>query len=269
MLVDRAQGGLTDDGARVVERARRILRELDDITVRRGSRDRGRHWRRAPGNARDDGPMAAPRTAPDALADAPPRPGHRLGREHLGPPPGPARWPVQRRRRAPPRRRSGAHDRAAVRRGVAPRRPGSPSPRRPDRDPAHRARRAQPAPAPVRVGAAPSARPGGGLGRGAAARPGRDRRGTPARLAGDRRPRPGDRPRHRGLPGADGDIDSIRVPELGPRVVALAYQRRPAPSAPARVLFEVLRDVVSAAPPISPVSGSAPRRSRSAAPSRD
>jgi molybdate transport repressor ModE-like protein len=33
VLVDRAQGGLTDDGARVVERARRILRELEDITA--------------------------------------------------------------------------------------------------------------------------------------------------------------------------------------------------------------------------------------------
>lgn len=30
-LVDRTHGGLTDEGARVVERARRILRELDDI----------------------------------------------------------------------------------------------------------------------------------------------------------------------------------------------------------------------------------------------
>ena len=32
-LVDRAHGGLTDDGARVVERARRILRELEDISA--------------------------------------------------------------------------------------------------------------------------------------------------------------------------------------------------------------------------------------------
>src|SRR3954451_12653312 len=30
-LVDRAQGGLTDDGQRVVERARRILHEMDEI----------------------------------------------------------------------------------------------------------------------------------------------------------------------------------------------------------------------------------------------
>lgn len=37
-LVDRAQGGLTDDGARVVERARRILNELDDITADMSSR---------------------------------------------------------------------------------------------------------------------------------------------------------------------------------------------------------------------------------------
>jgi molybdate transport repressor ModE-like protein len=33
VLVDRAQGGLTDDGTLVVERARRILRELDDIAA--------------------------------------------------------------------------------------------------------------------------------------------------------------------------------------------------------------------------------------------
>ena len=32
-LVDRAHGGLTDDGQRVVERARRILREIDEITA--------------------------------------------------------------------------------------------------------------------------------------------------------------------------------------------------------------------------------------------
>lgn len=37
-LVDRAQGGLTEDGARVVERARRILNELDDITADMSSR---------------------------------------------------------------------------------------------------------------------------------------------------------------------------------------------------------------------------------------
>src|SRR6056297_679978 len=38
ILVDRAQGGLTDDGARVVERARRILNEIDDITADMSSR---------------------------------------------------------------------------------------------------------------------------------------------------------------------------------------------------------------------------------------
>jgi LysR family transcriptional regulator, hydrogen peroxide-inducible genes activator len=45
--------------------------------------------------------------------------------------------------------------------------------------------------------------------------------------------------------GVDGDCACVRVPDLPPRVVALAYQRRPAPSAPARALFEVLRAVVS------------------------
>lgn len=32
-LVDRAQGGLTEEGARVVERARRVLNEIDDIAA--------------------------------------------------------------------------------------------------------------------------------------------------------------------------------------------------------------------------------------------
>ncbi|HEY4331863.1 MAG TPA: LysR family transcriptional regulator [Ilumatobacteraceae bacterium] len=38
ILVDRQRGGLTDDGALVVERARRILREMDDISADMASR---------------------------------------------------------------------------------------------------------------------------------------------------------------------------------------------------------------------------------------
>ena len=38
----------------------------------------------------------------------------------------------------------------------------------------------------------------------------------------------------------------VRIPELPPRVVALAYQRRPAPGPPARALFDVLREVLAA-----------------------
>ena len=37
-LVDRQRGGLTDDGGQVVERARRILREMDDISADMASR---------------------------------------------------------------------------------------------------------------------------------------------------------------------------------------------------------------------------------------
>jgi LysR family hydrogen peroxide-inducible transcriptional activator len=37
-LVDRSQGGLTEDGTRVVERARRILNEIDDISADMSSR---------------------------------------------------------------------------------------------------------------------------------------------------------------------------------------------------------------------------------------
>jgi molybdate transport repressor ModE-like protein len=44
---------------------------------------------------------------------------------------------------------------------------------------------------------------------------------------------------------ATGRFGVVRVPELPPRVVALAHQRRPAPSAPTRALFDVLRDVVA------------------------
>ncbi|MBA3604417.1 MAG: LysR family transcriptional regulator [Acidimicrobiia bacterium] len=39
---------------------------------------------------------------------------------------------------------------------------------------------------------------------------------------------------------------TAQVPGLPPRVVALAYQRRPAPGAPTRALFEVLRETVAA-----------------------
>jgi molybdate transport repressor ModE-like protein len=44
--------------------------------------------------------------------------------------------------------------------------------------------------------------------------------------------------------GIDGASVLVRVPELPPRVVALAHRRRPAPGAPARALFEVLRTVL-------------------------
>ena len=37
-LVDRTHGGLTEDGARVVDRARRVLNEIDDITADMASR---------------------------------------------------------------------------------------------------------------------------------------------------------------------------------------------------------------------------------------
>jgi molybdate transport repressor ModE-like protein len=37
-LIDRQRGGLTEDGGQVVERARRILREMDDISADMASR---------------------------------------------------------------------------------------------------------------------------------------------------------------------------------------------------------------------------------------
>jgi molybdate transport repressor ModE-like protein len=47
-------------------------------------------------------------------------------------------------------------------------------------------------------------------------------------------------------PFSAGRCGLVRVPELPPRVVALGYQRRPAPSTPTRALFDVLRDVLAA-----------------------
>lgn len=47
------------------------------------------------------------------------------------------------------------------------------------------------------------------------------------------------------IPRVAGNFGVVRVPELPPRVVALAYQRRPAPGAPARALFDVLREVLA------------------------
>jgi molybdate transport repressor ModE-like protein len=46
--------------------------------------------------------------------------------------------------------------------------------------------------------------------------------------------------------GVDGDCKCVRVLDLPPRVVALAYPRRPTPSAPTRALFEVLRTAILA-----------------------
>ncbi len=45
--------------------------------------------------------------------------------------------------------------------------------------------------------------------------------------------------------GVDGRRVLVPVPELPPRVVALAHRRRPAPGAPAKVLFAALRAVVA------------------------
>ena len=47
-------------------------------------------------------------------------------------------------------------------------------------------------------------------------------------------------------PFSAGRCGVVRVPELPPRVVALANLRRPPPNAPTRALFDVLRDVVAA-----------------------
>ncbi len=56
-LVDRQRGGLTDDGALVVERARRILHELDDIAAEMASRGDEVARRRAHRLHRHHGPL--------------------------------------------------------------------------------------------------------------------------------------------------------------------------------------------------------------------
>ncbi len=247
MLVDRAQGGLTDEGARVVERARRVLRELDDIAadvahvdgfvtgdVRLGMLGTTARWMLA-------------RLLSALAVGPPPRAGDRVRGQHVGAAAGPPRWPLQRRHHPPADRRAGAGHRAAVRRGPPAARPRRPPAGRAGRAAARRARRAPPAAATGRVGAAPGARPGRQLRRRAARRPGRDRRGPPARHASPstataRRSSP-PRPRPR---AGTAMCARVRVPELPPRVVALAYHRRPPPGAPARALFDVLRDVLAA-----------------------
>ena len=89
-LVDRAQGGLTDDGARVVERARRILREMDEIAadvapvdgqvtgdVRIGILGTTARW-------------LLPHLLPALETRHPERAGDRLRGQHVGADPGPA-----------------------------------------------------------------------------------------------------------------------------------------------------------------------------------
>ncbi len=129
---------------------------------------------------------------------------------------------------------------------------------------AGRARRPPAAAAAARLGAAPGARPGGRLGRRAtrAPRPRSTACGcSPAWPSTATAPRSSRR--RPCSPYATGRFAVVRVPELPPRVVALAYQRRPAPGAPTRALFDVLRDMISAGDS-SRASGSAPPPSRSA-----
>ena len=79
-----------------------------------------------------------------------------------------------------------------------------------------------------------------------APRPGRDRRRPPARVAGVRRLRRGDRARHRGTQQLDGDFKRITVPELPRRVVGWVRRRRPGPSAATSAVAMMLGEVVHA-----------------------
>ena len=193
-LVDRAHGGLTDDGARVVERARRVLRELDEIAAEIAQRD---------GDVVGDVRLGMLGTTarwllPRLLAEMSAR--HPQVRVIVAEGstsvliPGAAVGTVRRGGRPPPSRRAGAEHRAAVRRGPPPpRRRRSPA-RRPLVDPPRRARRLPPAPPPARIRPPPGPRPRRPVGRRPARGRSRGRRCPPAGHPRRRRPRRGDRP---------------------------------------------------------------------------
>ena len=118
-LIDRSQGGLTEEGARVVERARRILHEIDDIAADMASLDDD-----VSGEARIGVIGTTARwLMPQLLARR--RPRHPLVHTivHEGSTttlvPGVRQRAAPRGDRPPPDRRSRAGDRAAVRRGPA------------------------------------------------------------------------------------------------------------------------------------------------------
>ena len=118
---------------------------------------------------------------------------------------------------------------------------------RPRRADTPRARRPSPPPAPDRIGAAEGARSRCQRRRRTAERTGRDRRRPAARV---RWPSTATGPRSFRRPPCAGsgsrDVRVIPVPQLPPRVVALAHPRRPPPSTPSRALFDVLRSVLAA-----------------------
>ena len=248
-LVDRAHGGLTDDGA-----AGRRAGPADPPRDgrhhrRRGPRRRPGHRRRAPRHARHDGPLAAP--------------------------------PPARRRSTTATRTCGRSSPRAARRSLIPGllagRFSAAVVHLPVDDPeltieplfAEDLARSSPTPTtrwpargelpltevadhrlllpPAGLGAAPGARPGRRARSACSCRP---RPRSTACACSPRSPstatarRSSRRPRCRR--SVAGRFGVVRVPELPPRVVALAYQRRPPPSAPTRALFDVLRDVVAA-----------------------
>ena len=209
-LIDRSQGGLTEEGARVVERARRILHEIDDIAADMASLDAD-----VSGEARIGVIGTTARwLMPELLAAVAPRPPtgphHRPRGQHHHADPERRQRAAARGHRAPPDRRPGAGDRPAVRRGSARDRPRRPPVRQPLVDGARRSRRHPDAAAPQGHGAAPRARPCRIVGRDHAARPGRDRRCPAPRVAGDRRLRRGDRAGHRGPPTVRGRVQADR-----------------------------------------------------------
>ena len=244
-LVDRTQGGLTDDGVRVVERARRMLRELDDIAADMAPRRRRGRRRRPPRRDRHHGPLAAapaarrdsPSTTPTSTPSSP-----RARTSMLDPracsPASSTRPSCTCRSTSPSSSSSRCSPRTCCCSPTADHELGRTREIPLAELATHRLLLPPPGSALRRVLDRAAARR-----RACSSRPGRDRRGPPARLArrstasGRRSCRPPAVPQI-----AARRLPRVRVPELPPRVVALAYHRRPPPSAATQALITALHN---------------------------
>ena len=116
-LVDRTQGGLTEDGTRVVERARRILNEIDDITADMSSRHADVSGQTRLGVIGTTARWLIPGFLNRLGERHPSRARHRAGGRHLVARAQRAHRTAERCHRPSPRRRPRTRHRAAVRRG--------------------------------------------------------------------------------------------------------------------------------------------------------
>ena len=118
-LIDRANGGLTDEGERVVERARRVLHEIDDIAADIASLDDDVSGDARIGVIGTTARWLMPQLLGAVVGALPARAPDRQRGQHHHDRAGRAVRPAQRRDHPPPDRRPRARGRAAVRRGPA------------------------------------------------------------------------------------------------------------------------------------------------------